>query len=115
MNKNPKVDTYMEELENTMKELLEENREIIFEVDAKMEEDIKWGAPTFLHKSNFATFNPRSKKCVNLTFYTGAMIEDPHGVLPGDPKEARAFRAANTNKLSERKAELEDVVRNWIQ
>ena len=57
-----------------------------------MEEDIKWGAPTFMYKGNLATFNPRAKKFVNLTFHTGAEIEDPEGVLEGDAKEARVLR-----------------------
>jgi hypothetical protein len=80
-----------------------------------MEEDIKWGAPTFLYKGNLATFNPRAKKFVNLTFHTGAEINDPDGVLEGDAKEARVFRVTNHEELIEKRAGLEVVVKNWIK
>ncbi|MGD9093012.1 MAG: DUF1801 domain-containing protein [Anaerolineales bacterium] len=115
MNKNPKVDTYMNELENPLKDIWGEIRDIVLGVDPKMEEDIKWGAPTFIYKGNLATFNPRAKKFVNLTFHTGALIDDPDGVLEGEAKEARVFRVQNSEQLSEKKAGLVMVVENWIQ
>jgi hypothetical protein len=115
MNKNSKVDDYMKELENPLKDLWEQIRGIVLDVDPRMAEDIKWGAPTFIYKGNMATFNPRAKKFVNLTFHTGALISDPEGVLDGDAKEARVFRVGSGEDLSRKKAGLEAVVRNWIQ
>ena len=115
MNKNPKVDEYMQKLDNPFKETWEGIREIILGVDPKMEEDIKWGAPTFIYNGNLATFNPRAKKFVNLTFHTGALIDDPDGVLEGDAKEARVFRVESDEELSKKKAGLEKVVKHWVQ
>jgi hypothetical protein len=115
MNKNSKVDAYMQDLENPQKELWEQIRDIVLGVDPGMEEDIKWGAPTFIYKGNMATFNPRAKQFVNLTFHTGALISDPEGVLDGDAKEARVFRVAGSEELGRKKAGLEMVVKNWIQ
>jgi hypothetical protein len=105
----------MEKLENPLKDIWEQIRELVLGVDPKMEEDIKWGAPTFVYKGNLATFNPRAKKFVNLTFHTGAQISDPEGVLEGDAKEARVFRVATGDELDAKRAGLEQVVRNWIQ
>ena len=115
MNKNAKVDIYMQALNNPLKEIWEQIRNIILSVDQGMEEDIKWGAPTFIYKGNLATFNPRAKKFVNLTFHTGALISDPDGVLEGDAKEARVFRVASSEELMNKQAGLEKVVKNWIQ
>ena len=86
MGRNAKVDEYINKLDNPHKDLWEKIRTIILEVDERMEEDIKWGAPTFIYNGNLATFNPRAKKFVNLTFHTGAEIEDPDQVLEGDAK-----------------------------
>jgi hypothetical protein len=61
-----------------------------------------------------ATFNPRAKKFVNLTFHTGTLIDDPESVLEGEAKEARVFRVKSGEELGEKKAGLEMVVRNWI-
>ena len=114
MKKNPKVDAYMEALDTPQEEIWEEIRSIILGADPKMEEEIKWGAPTFVYKGNLATFNPRAKKFVNLTFHTGALIDDPEGVLEGDAKEARVLRIADAAALADKKAGLEKVIRNWI-
>ena len=114
MNKNSEVDAYMEKLDNPLKDLWEDIREIILKTDSKMEEDIKWGAPNFMYKGNLATFNPRANKFVNLTFHTGALIEDPDGVLEGDAKEARVVRIENADDLAAKKSGLEKVVQNWI-
>ena len=114
MGKKTKVDEYMHKLENPHKDLWEAIRDIILNVDPEMEEDIKWGAPTFIYNGNMATFNPRAKKFVNLTFHTGAEITDPESVLEGDAKEARVFRVTNSEELNKKKAGLELVVKNWI-
>lgn len=114
MAKNPKVDAYMEKLDNPLKDLWQEIRDIILNVDDKMGEDIKWGAPTFVYKGNLATYNPRAKKFVNLTFHTGATIADPDRVLEGDAKEARVLRVESADDLATKREGLEAVVRNWI-
>jgi hypothetical protein len=115
MNKNPKVDQYMRDLDNPLKDIWEEIREIILGVDPKMEEDIKWKSPTFIYKGNLASFNPRAKKHANLMFHHGALIDDPDGVLEGDGKQARTFRAYSSKDLAGKKAGLEQVVQNWIK
>jgi hypothetical protein len=104
----------MRKLDNPFKDLWEDIREIVLSTDPKMEEDIKWGAPTFIYKGNLATFNPRAKKFVNLTFHTGAIIDDQAGVLEGDSKEARVFRVENADDLQNKRVGLENVVRSWI-
>ena len=115
MNKNPKVDDYMQALDNPLKDIWEQVRDVILGVDPKMEEDIKWKAPTFIYKGNLATFNPRAKSHVNLMFHYGAQIPDPDGVLEGDAKEVRVLRITDSEALARKRAGLEKVVRNWIQ
>ena len=62
MNKNANVDEWMANVDNPFKDLWEIIRSTVLSTDPKMEEDIKWGAPTFMYKGNLATFNPRAKK-----------------------------------------------------
>jgi hypothetical protein len=113
--RNKKVDTFIDDLDNPLKKLWEEIRTIILNTDAKIEEDIKWGAPTFIYKGNLATFNPRAKKFVNLTFHTGALINDPDRVLEGEAKEARVFKVKSQEELIQKKVGLEKVIKNWIE
>ena len=114
MNKNAKVDEWMANADNPFKDLWETIRSTVLSTDPKMEEDIKWGAPTFMYKGNLATFNPRAKKFVNLTFHTGATIEDPEGILEGDAAEARVFRVESDEEFNGKRSGFESVVRNWI-
>ncbi len=114
MNKNAKVDEWMANADNPFKDLWEIIRSTVLSSDPKMEEDIKWGAPTFMYKGNLATFNPRAKKFINLTFHTGATIKDPDGILEGDAAEARVFRVESEGEFNTKKSGLESVIRNWI-
>ena len=90
-------------------------REIILAANDKITEDIKWGAPSFAYKDNMATFNPRAKKFVNLTFHKGALINDDTGLLEGDQKEARVARFHSMDEIKEKKAALEKVVNKWVE
>ena len=114
MNTNERVDTFLENLEHPLKAEIMATREIILQASDQLTEEIKWGAPTFTYKGNLATYNVRAKKFVNLTFHTGALIDDPHGVLEGDSKEARVVRFANMEAVEAKREGLETVVRNWV-
>ena len=114
MNKTQKVTDYINRLNNPLKDEINAVREIILGVSDNMVEDIKWGAPSFAYKDNMATFNPRAKKFVNLTFHKGAIINDTTGLLIGDKKEARVARFDNIEDVMAKKTALETVVKQWI-
>ena len=52
---------------------------------------------------------------MNLTFHTGALINDPGGGLDGDAKEARVFDVSSREELDQKKAGFEMIVKNWIK
>jgi len=114
MNKTEKVTNFIALLDNPLKEEMNAVREIILAASDKITEDIKWSAPSFAYKDNMATFNPRAKKFVNLTFHKGALIKDANGLLEGDQKEARVARFNNMEDVLYKKEALEEIVRNWI-
>lgn len=115
MKKNEVVDKFMEQLDNPLKEEMNAVREIILNSSDKITEDIKWSAPNFMYKGNMATFNPRAKKFVNLTFHTGALIKDTSGLLEGDKPEARVVRFNDMEEVLKKKEALESVVHKWIE
>jgi hypothetical protein len=109
MNKSKKVDEYLKALDNPFVEEIKQVREIILQASDKMEEDIKWGALSYAYKDNMATFNPRAKKFVNLTFHKGALLNDNTGLLEGDQKEARVARFYNMDDIAHKKEKLIEV------
>lgn len=114
MNKTKKVTEFIDQLDNPLKKEMNAVREIILSASDKITEDIKWSAPSFAYKDNMATFNPRAKKFVNLTFHKGSLIEDNSGILEGEQKEARVARFHSMEEVLEKKEALESVVKKWV-
>lgn len=114
-NRTEKVTAFIAQLDNPLTAEMEAVRKIILNASDKMSEDIKWSAPSFAYKDNMATFNPRAKKFVNLTFHKGALIEDTTGLLEGDKKEARVARFTDMEDVLAKQAKLEAVVRKWVE
>ena len=52
-------------------------RDVLLEADPRVDECIKWQAPTFTYQGNIASFFPRAKKHVSLMFHHGAALPDP--------------------------------------
>ena len=112
MNKNPEVDTWFEERDEPFEEAMQRVREILLKADKRIEECIKWSAPTFTYEGNMASFKP-AKKLVSLVFHTGAQIPGEHPRLEGDGKKARTMRFSSLEEVNEAKKELEAVARAW--
>lgn len=115
MKINPKVDEWFAAYDNPQKEAMLRLREIILATDERMNEDVKWQAPTFIYKGNMASFFPKAKKNVSLMFHKGALIKDGSGLLEGEGKEGRLAKFMNLEDVEKRKADLESVVRAWIR
>jgi len=64
-NKNPQVDELLRKKKNPMTAEIERVREIILETSDKIEETVKWSAPTFLYKGNIASFYMNTKQHVS--------------------------------------------------
>lgn len=114
MNTNPQVDEFMAKLEHPLKKELQRVREIILKTDRKMQEAIKWGAPTFFYKKNLATLTVKTKKHVQLFFQQGALLKERFGILEGEADEVRVARFADLNDVEAKKKALQAVVRAWI-
>lgn len=70
----PEVDAWFERYENPMKPVVLAVRDAILAADERLDECIKWQAPTFVYKGNLATFYPKSRQHASLMFHTGAKI-----------------------------------------
>lgn len=113
MNKNSVVDEWFESYDNPQKALVQAVRETILAADSRIEETIKWRAPTFVYKGNLASFFPKSKKHASLMFHKGATIEGEFPSLEGDGKEARSMKFADFDDLEAKRDELSAIVVAW--
>lgn len=115
MNTNPEVDTFLKEKNHPLTKEIQKVREIILQADPKITEAIKWKSPTFMYRGNIASYFMNAKKFVSLMFHKGALIEDSHGLLEGDGKEARVARFVDMEDIEEKREALVSIIKEWIR
>lgn len=113
MNKSDEVEKWLATYDNPMKSVVMEVREIILAADPRIEECIKWQAPTFTYKGNLASFFPKSKQHASLMFHKGAEIPGTFRFLEGDGKEARNMKFADLGDLDRKSKELKAITIAW--
>lgn len=115
MNTKTKVDQFMQELKHPLKEEMKAVIRIIREAGPGLEEDIKWGGPSFDYKEPMATLNPRVKDFVAIIFHKGELLEDGSGVLEPGPKGKAYAKFYSMSDVTKHKGNLAKVVKQWIK
>ncbi len=114
MGRSKDVDAWFERYDNPMKEVVQRVRAIILAADARIEECIKWQAPTFTYKGNLASFFPKSKQHASLMFHQGASIPGRHPRLEGAAEGGgRTLKVASVADANAARRDIENIVRAW--
>jgi uncharacterized protein YdhG (YjbR/CyaY superfamily) len=113
MPRQPEVDAWFERYDNPMKPVVQRIREIVLAADPRVDEVIKWQAPTFTYKGNLASFYPKSKQHASLMFHVGAQIPGAYPRLEGTGDTSRVMKVADLADAEAARAELESIVRAW--
>jgi uncharacterized protein YdeI (YjbR/CyaY-like superfamily) len=96
---NPEVDVYFNRLEKWQKEL-EQLREII--LDCGLNEELKWGVPTYTYKKNNILLLGGFKEYFALSFFKGVLLNDSEAVLrkPGENSQStRMFKFKESQQV----------------
>jgi uncharacterized protein YdhG (YjbR/CyaY superfamily) len=115
MPKSKEVEAWFARYENPMKDVVLRMREIVLGADARIEECIKWQAPTFIFGGNLASFFPKSKQHASLMFHTGAQIPGDHPRLEGRGNTSRVMKIGTVAEANAAKRDLERIVRAWCE
>ncbi|HKJ69869.1 MAG TPA: DUF1801 domain-containing protein [bacterium] len=75
-------------------------RSIILEIDERITESIKWRSPVFTCQKNLCSIMPHSDH-VNLRFFNGVGLSDPHEVLEGTGKSMRHLKIQDIEDIEE--------------
>ncbi|HLZ47075.1 MAG TPA: DUF1801 domain-containing protein [Candidatus Limnocylindria bacterium] len=113
MARSKEVDAWFAHYENPMKDVVQRVREIVLGADARIDECIKWQAPTFTYRGNLASFFPRSKQHASLMFHVGSKIPGAHPRLEGSGGTGRVMKIGSVAEANAAKADLVRVVRAW--
>ena len=113
MGRSREVDAWFKAYENPMKDVVQRVRELVLEGDERIEECIKWQAPTFTYRGNLASFFPKSKQHASLMFHLGAKIPGKFPRLEGTGDTSRVLKLASVAEANAAKGELQRLVKAW--
>ncbi len=113
MARNRDVDAWFDRYDNPMKAVVARVRAIVLAADGRVDECIKWQAPTFVYRGNLASFFPKSKQHASLMFHEGARIPGAHPRLEGDGGVGRVLKIASVAEADAARRDIERIVRAW--
>src|SRR5215472_11081800 len=107
MGRNAAVDAWFKRYDNPMKPVVQRIRAIVLGADPRIEECIKWQAPTFRYRGNLASFFPKSKQHASLMFHMGAYIPGDHPRLEGTGDAGRVMKIASIAEADSARSDIE--------
>lgn len=110
-----KIDEFVTKLKHPMKAEIEEAIKIIRSAGSELEEDVKWGGPSFDYKEPMATMNPRITDYVVFIFHKGELIQDKSGLLEPAPKGKAYLKLHSMKEIKDNKANIQNIVKTWIK
>lgn len=113
MPRSREVDAWFARYDNPMKAVVQRLRDAILEADPRIDECIKWQAPTFTYQGNIASFFPKSKQHASLMFHQGALIPGNHAVLEGEGEVSRVLEAGSVEEVNAKECEIRALVLAW--
>lgn len=113
MPRSKEVDAWFARYENPMKEVVQKIRALVLAADPRIEECIKWQAPTFMYRGNLASFFPKSKQHASLMFHVGAKIPGKHSRLEGTGGTSRVMKLGSVTEAGAAKSDIARLVRAW--
>lgn len=115
MNKSNKIDEFVNKLSHPLKAEMEALINIIRDASPVIEEDVKWGGPSFDYKEPLVTFNPRIKEYVALIFHKGELLNDKTGLLEPGPKGKAYAKFRSMEDVTKQKANLQKLIKSWVK
>jgi uncharacterized protein YdhG (YjbR/CyaY superfamily) len=113
MPRQPEVDAWFDRYDNPMRPVVQRIREIVLASDDRIDECIKWQAPTFTYRGNLASFYPKSRQHASLMFHEGARIPGRHPRLEGSGEVSRVLKVASIEEAEAARTDIEALVRAW--
>lgn len=117
------VGEFLEALEHPRKAEIEVLRSLILATDSRVQEEIKWNAPSFFITEHFATFKLQPVETVQLVLHTGAKvrpearaidIDDPAGLLTWAAKDRCIATFTDMNDVETKRSAFTSIIQQWI-
>jgi hypothetical protein len=107
------VDEYVSLHEPWKQDILTKLREIVKKNAPNTKESIKWAQPVYENDDGPFCFIRAHKNHVNIGFWRGAIIDDPHHLLEGDGVKMRHIKITQETDIEDKK--IGDFVQQAIK
>lgn len=114
INDTVSVDAYMDALVHPLKAEIAAVRDII-KSNKKINERVKWSAPSFFYKHDIVTFNHRQEKFVQLVFHYAPVVTIDSQLLTGDYKDRRLAAFKDIKEVKANKKELQRIIATLVE
>lgn len=108
------VAQWMLESAHPLKPEIEKLRSIIKKSDKRINERIKWNAPSYYFIEDIVTFGPDRKGRVLLVFHHPCVVEIKSGLLTGNYKDRRLVYFSDSGEILSAKKELQKIIREIV-
>ncbi len=123
MARSSEVDAFMVGLAHPMAAQVEQLRSAILQQDARINESIKWNAPSFSIDEHFATFNLHYPDRVQIVLHAGAKVNpdaeqfeiaDPEKLLKWAAVDRASITFASAEEVDARLDDFLGILVQWI-
>jgi hypothetical protein len=117
------VDAYLAALQHPHKKGIEALRKAILGIDTRIQEEVKWNAPSFYLDDHFATFRLHPGTTFQLILHRGAKakdntkqfrLDDSLGLLKWAAKDRCIISFSSDSDAKEKRAEIIRLVKEWL-
>ncbi len=109
------VNAYMSNLKPQVKSEIKAVRKIIKNASPKLNERIKWNAPSYYYLHDILTFGPYKKEKILLVFHHPYVVKIKSPLLEGDYKDRRLVYFKNKTEAEKNKKELSRIINEIIK
>ncbi len=113
-NQTEQVNVFMSKLDHPLKKEIETVRSFIKEASPKVNERVKWNAPSFFYKEDIITIHVKAQHMVHLIFHHANIVKVTSGLLEGDYKDRRMVYLKDMKSVKAAKPELKRIMLEMI-
>jgi uncharacterized protein YdhG (YjbR/CyaY superfamily) len=106
---------YMSKLKGKQKEDVDTVRNLIKKSSTKLNERIKWNAPSYYYKEDIVTFGPYKPGKLLLVFHHPAVVKVKSDLLQGEYKDRRLVYFTDAKEAEKNKKELARIINEIIK
>ena len=109
------VDEWMSKLDPSFKTSINVVRKIIKDAGPKLNERIKWNAPSYYYNEDVVTFGPmKAKDNLILVFHHPTIVKIKSSLLHGDYKDRRLVYLNSAKEIKDVQEELARIIKESI-